>query len=200
MQALKNLERIVSLHSRSVILHNSVSSPLAVRLTLHGLKFNTHRELSTNTNIPSSEETKSGENAGVSTSNVINKAPNSLGGGVKSGYTNEYCPEYVTSMLSKVEGDMPISDMTDPFTKDYKRCFLCTKDIKLDHKNVRLLSQFVSPYTGRIYGRAITGLCIPMQKQVAKYIKRARVTGYMSHILKDPKYFSDPAPYDPMKR
>ena len=47
-------------------------------------------------------------------------------------------------------------------------------------QNVRLLSQFVSPYTGRIYGRAVTGLCIPMQKQVAKAIKRSQKAGRKS--------------------
>lgn len=28
-------------------------------------------------------------------------------------------------------------------------------------QNVRLLSQFVSPHTGRIYGRTLTGQCFP---------------------------------------
>ena len=116
------------------------------------------------------------------------------------GYANVYSPEYVDSMLKKVENDMPVFDMADPFEKVHKRCFLCTKNIPLDHKNVRMLSQFVSPYTGRIYGRAITGLCIPMQRQVAKYIKRARLSGYMPYVIKDPRYYQDPSPFDKMSR
>ena len=39
------------------------------------------------------------------------------------------------------------------------------------------LSQFVSPFTGRIYGRHITGLFDHMQKRVAKLIKRSRSFG-----------------------
>ena len=44
-------------------------------------------------------------------------------------------------------------------------------------QNVRLLSQFTSSYTGRIYDRGVTGLCLFMQKRVAKLIKRARMFG-----------------------
>ena len=44
-------------------------------------------------------------------------------------------------------------------------------------QNTRLLSQFVSPYTGRIYGRQITGLCLFMQRRVARLIKRSRFFG-----------------------
>ncbi|KAA0199374.1 Mitochondrial ribosomal protein S18C [Fasciolopsis buskii] len=67
--------------------------------------------------------------------------------------------------------------MDDPYKKTKKRCFLCEHNIELDYKNVRLLSQFVSPYTGRIYGRHITGLCIPMQKRISKLITRSRQFG-----------------------
>jgi hypothetical protein len=42
---------------------------------------------------------------------------------------------------------------------------------------VRLLSQFVSPYTGRIYGRHITGLCKQKQKLVEEEIEKAQVCG-----------------------
>lgn len=115
-------------------------------------------------------------------------------------YAHPFNPALVEELLAKMENDMPVSDMLNPFEKSYRRCFLCRQNVKLDHKNVRLLSQFVSPYTGRIYGRAITGLCIPMQKHVAKLIKRARSYGLMPVILKDPKYLHDPQPYDPMSK
>ncbi|POI25110.1 hypothetical protein CIB84_011139, partial [Bambusicola thoracicus] len=62
------------------------------------------------------------------------------------------------------ESDMPI-EMENPYKEPPKRCILC--GINVDYKNVqvsalkmyvhvKLLSQFVSPYTGRIYGRHIT--------------------------------------------
>ncbi|XP_065260754.1 small ribosomal subunit protein bS18m isoform X3 [Emys orbicularis] len=49
--------------------------------------------------------------------------------------------------------DLPI-EMENPYKDPPKRCVLC--GINVDYKNVQLLSQFVSPYTGRIYGRHIT--------------------------------------------
>ncbi|GFN73552.1 28S ribosomal protein s18c [Plakobranchus ocellatus] len=119
---------------------------------------------------------------------------------LNSPYKHSFDPLLVERLLDQVDKDMPVSNMPDPFEKNYRRCFLCRHDVHLDHKNIRLLSQFVSPYTGRIYGRAITGLCIPMQKRVASLIKRARVSGYMPFLFKDPKYLHDPLPYDVMAR
>ena len=117
---------------------------------------------------------------------------------LNSPYKHTFDPDLVEQLLDKVHNHMPVSDMPDPFEKNYRRCSLCRHDVYLDHKNVRLLSQFVSPYTGRIYGRAITGLCIPMQKRVAALIKRARMSGCMPYMFKDPKYLHDPQPYDVM--
>ncbi|VDL96699.1 unnamed protein product [Schistocephalus solidus] len=54
------------------------------------------------------------------------------------------------------------------------------------------MSQFVSPYTGRIYGRHITGLCIPMQKRISQLIKRSRKFGFMATELKETVFFNDP--------
>ncbi|GFS14145.1 30S ribosomal protein S18 [Elysia marginata] len=119
---------------------------------------------------------------------------------LNSSHKHSFDPNLVERLFDTMENDMPVSDMPDPFEKNYKRCFLCRHDVYLDHKNVRLLSQFVSPHTGRIYGRAITGLCIPMQKRVALLIKRARMSGYMPFIFKDPKYLYDPQPYDAMTK
>lgn len=56
-------------------------------------------------------------------------------------------------------------------------------DIKPDYKNVRLLSQFQSVYTGRIYGKHITGLCSLKQKQVEDEILKAQNAGN-SHFYK----------------
>uniref|UniRef100_A0A2R8P3Q7 Small ribosomal subunit protein bS18m n=1 Tax=Callithrix jacchus TaxID=9483 RepID=A0A2R8P3Q7_CALJA len=55
-----------------------------------------------------------------------------------------------------------------------------------------LLSQFVSPFTGCIYGRHITGLCGKKQKEITKAIKRAQILGFMPVTYKDPAYLKDP--------
>ncbi|VEL15116.1 unnamed protein product [Protopolystoma xenopodis] len=67
--------------------------------------------------------------------------------------------------------------MDNPYTPKKKLCFICEHNIDLDYKNVRLLSQFISPYTGRIKGRKYTQLCIPMQKRLSQLIKRSRQFG-----------------------
>uniref|UniRef100_A0A2I3HL03 Small ribosomal subunit protein bS18m n=1 Tax=Nomascus leucogenys TaxID=61853 RepID=A0A2I3HL03_NOMLE len=58
-------------------------------------------------------------------------------------------------------------------------------------QNAQLLSQFVSPFTGCIYGRHITGLCGKKQKEITKAIKRAQITGFMPVTYKDPAYLKD---------
>ncbi|XP_075717292.1 small ribosomal subunit protein bS18m [Rhinoderma darwinii] len=85
--------------------------------------------------------------------------------------------------------DMP-QKMENPFIEPPKQCILC--GVPVDYKNTQLLSQFVSPHTGRIYGRHITGLCGLKQKAVAKAIKRATIMGFMPNTYKDPAYLKDP--------
>ncbi|NWW44872.1 RT18C protein, partial [Pedionomus torquatus] len=90
-------------------------------------------------------------------------------------------------------------EMENPYKEPPKRCVLC--GINVDYKNVQLLSQFVSPYTGRIYGRHITGLCNKKQKEITKAIKRAHVLGkygyalefksrLLSYLIMPPSYLS----------
>ncbi|XP_030347600.1 28S ribosomal protein S18c, mitochondrial [Strigops habroptila] len=85
--------------------------------------------------------------------------------------------------------DQPIQ-MENPYKEPPKRCVLC--GINVDYKNVQLLSQFVSPHTGRIYGRHITGLCNKKQKEITKAIKRAQVIGFMPVMFKNPAFLTDP--------
>ncbi|KAM3938481.1 small ribosomal subunit protein bS18m [Leptodactylus fuscus] len=85
--------------------------------------------------------------------------------------------------------DLP-QKMENPYQEPPKRCILC--GIPVDYKNTQLLSQFVSPHTGRIYGRHITGLCGVKQKAVSKAIKRATIMGFMPVTYKDPAYLKDP--------
>lgn len=60
-----------------------------------------------------------------------------------------------------------------------------------------MLSQFQSPYTGRIYGRHITGLCKKKQELVEIEICKAQAIGLMAAYLKSPEFLDDPKLFDP---
>uniref|UniRef100_I3K3S5 Small ribosomal subunit protein bS18m n=1 Tax=Oreochromis niloticus TaxID=8128 RepID=I3K3S5_ORENI len=81
-------------------------------------------------------------------------------------------------------------NMENPYREPQKGCVLC--DVTVDFKNIQLLSQFISPHTGRIYGRHITGLCGRKQKEVSKAIKKAQSMGFMSVTHKNPQFMKDP--------
>ncbi|XP_034967747.1 small ribosomal subunit protein bS18m isoform X4 [Zootoca vivipara] len=97
------------------------------------------------------------------------------------------CSSYSEQLSSNA--DMPVP-MDNPYKEPPKKCVLC--GVAVDYKNVQLLSQFISPYSGHIFGRHITGLCIKKHREVAKNIKRARQLGFMSVTFKDPTFLSDP--------
>ncbi|KAM9801244.1 small ribosomal subunit protein bS18m [Neosynchiropus ocellatus] len=80
--------------------------------------------------------------------------------------------------------------MENPYTEPERRCVLC--HVTVDFKNTQLLSQFISPHTGRIYGRHVTGLCGRKQKEVSKAIKKAHSMGFMSVTHKHPQLMKDP--------
>ncbi|XP_012818739.1 28S ribosomal protein S18c, mitochondrial isoform X1 [Xenopus tropicalis] len=61
----------------------------------------------------------------------------------------------------------------------------------------QLLSQFISPHTGHIFGRHITGLCGRKQRAVSKAIKRAHIMGFMPVTYKDPAFLKDPKICEP---
>ncbi|KAF7404888.1 hypothetical protein HZH66_003794 [Vespula vulgaris] len=94
------------------------------------------------------------------------------------------------------EEDMPDLD-TNPYKKEKQQCLLCRLNIQPDFKNVRLLSQFQSRYTGRIYGRHITGLCKNKQEKVEREILKAQNAGLMGYFTKDLRYINDPPLFDP---
>ncbi|XP_054016714.1 28S ribosomal protein S18c, mitochondrial [Hylaeus anthracinus] len=85
----------------------------------------------------------------------------------------------------------------NPFKKERKVCILCKHKIEPNFKNVRLLSQFQSRYTGRIYGKHITGLCEYKQKRMEEEILKAQTAGLMGIMTRDPKYANDPKLFDP---
>ncbi|XP_068561469.1 small ribosomal subunit protein bS18m [Cebidichthys violaceus] len=86
--------------------------------------------------------------------------------------------------------DDTLVKMENPFKEPQKGCVLCS--VTVDFKNTQLLSQFISPHTGRIYGRHITGLCGRKQKEVSKAIKKAHSMGFMSVTHKHPQFMRDP--------
>lgn len=108
-------------------------------------------------------------------------------------YTSGEIPEEVLKLREK---DSPVN-IANPYEKPKAQCILCKHNIEPDYKNVRLLSQFVSPYTGRVYGRHITALCEKKQFLVEKEIQKSLRAGFMAGYLKDPIYFKDPKLYDP---
>jgi ribosomal protein S18 len=54
---------------------------------------------------------------------------------------------------------------------------LCSNNINIDYKNVRLLSQFVSSQTGMLFPRTYTKICMTKQREIAKAVKRSRAMG-----------------------
>ncbi|KAL3277250.1 hypothetical protein HHI36_012601 [Cryptolaemus montrouzieri] len=92
--------------------------------------------------------------------------------------------------------DTPKFDMENPFEKEKQKCILCQTGVQVDYKNTKLLSQFQSSYTGRIYGRHITRLCKQQQEIVEREIGKAQNAGLMSSYNKDPAFLGDPKLYD----
>uniref|UniRef100_A0A1A7Y561 Small ribosomal subunit protein bS18m n=1 Tax=Iconisemion striatum TaxID=60296 RepID=A0A1A7Y561_9TELE len=86
--------------------------------------------------------------------------------------------------------DHMVMQMENPYKEPQKGCVLC--NVTVDFKNIQLLSQFISPHTGRIYGRHITGLCGRKQKEVSKAIKKSHALGFMSVTHKHPQFMKDP--------
>ncbi|XP_060103098.1 small ribosomal subunit protein bS18m [Heteronotia binoei] len=97
------------------------------------------------------------------------------------------CSSHSEQVSSKP--NMP-ETMDNPYKEPPKKCTLC--GIHVNYKNIQLLSQFVSPYTGHILGMHITGLCPKKQKEISKAIKRAHCIGFMPVTYKDPTFLSDP--------
>ncbi|GFG40593.1 hypothetical protein Cfor_06630 [Coptotermes formosanus] len=93
--------------------------------------------------------------------------------------------------------DMPVQSMQNPFEREKTQCILCQYKIVPDYKNVKLLSQFVSPYTGRIYGRHITRLCATQQARLEKEIMKSQAAGFMPYYFKDVAFVKDPKLFDP---
>lgn len=101
-----------------------------------------------------------------------------------------------TEAGSAAQNDEPI-EMENPFEREKVKCILCKNGLEVDYKNVRMLSQFQSPHTGRIYGRHITGLCKNQQKKVEAEIIKSQALGLMGYYHKDVRFIKDPKLFDP---
>ncbi|KAG7263710.1 hypothetical protein CRUP_017681 [Coryphaenoides rupestris] len=72
-----------------------------------------------------------------------------------------------STVANDATDNMPVK-MENPYKLPEKGCILCNTTV--DFKNTQLLSQFVSPHTGRIYGRTITGF-MPVTHKHPQFMK-----------------------------
>ncbi|XP_067937621.1 uncharacterized protein [Watersipora subatra] len=126
--------------------------------------------------------------------------PNHEDSQLSSNLESSSANESKTSLTASVQSDGIVCSDLSPYTGEEKKCIICKYKIPLDYKNVRLLSQFVSPFSGRIYGSSVTGLCIPMQSRIAKLIKRSRTMGLMPITRKEEQFQKDPDLFNPFVR
>ncbi|KZC05944.1 PREDICTED: 28S ribosomal protein S18c, mitochondrial [Dufourea novaeangliae] len=110
--------------------------------------------------------------------------------------STEACISYEETTNLTTNSDLPTLS-ENPYKKEKRLCILCKLKIEPDYKNARLLSQFQSSYTGRIYGKHITGLCDRKQKRVEEEIVKAQNAGLMGYMTKEPKYVNDPKLFNP---
>ncbi|XP_037069565.1 28S ribosomal protein S18c, mitochondrial-like [Pollicipes pollicipes] len=88
--------------------------------------------------------------------------------------------------------DAPLPDMENPYQTERRQCIACRHQLRFDYKNAKLLSQFVSPFTGRMYGRHVTGLCAEQHRRLDSEYKKAVVCGYMGLKIKQVEFLRDP--------
>lgn len=103
----------------------------------------------------------------------------------------------VVRCLSQEHNDKQFVDKPTPYNRADRQCILCKHKIQLDYRNPRLLSQFVSPLTGKIYDKHITGLCEKQQTVLEVEIRKSRSAMYMPIFYKNPKYNRDPPLFNP---
>ncbi|XP_055615841.1 28S ribosomal protein S18c, mitochondrial [Toxorhynchites rutilus septentrionalis] len=123
---------------------------------------------------------------------------------LKNGYINKTAGRVLVSYghrkyTAAADPDAPIELDKNPYAKEQIKCILCRHNIVPDYKNVQLMSQFQSPYTGRIYGKHITGLCKARQEQVEREIIKAQNAGLMATYHKAVQFLNDPKLFDPEK-
>jgi len=118
--------------------------------------------------------------------------------------------QHPTSQFSKLEEDiqasvaaesapdLPLQETEDPYAAPALMCVLCPRRYaggqapQPSYLNPKLLSQFTSPHTGKLYDKHITGLCSKMQALVEKEVSRSQQAGLMSTRVKSLDYLQDP--------
>ena len=113
--------------------------------------------------------------------------------------------EDISSTVSEMSTpDLP-QDIPDPYAEPPSMCILCPRKYAPGHApipsylNPKLLSQFTSPHTGRLYESHITGLCSKMQAKVEKEVLRAQGAGYLSTRVRSVEYLQDPQLFNSSK-
>jgi len=106
--------------------------------------------------------------------------------------------EEISSTVSDLSSpDLP-QDIADPYAAPPSMCILCPRKYAPgqaptpSYLNPKLLSQFTSPHTGRVYDSHITGLCSAMQAKVVKEVSTSQANGFMSTRVKNVEYLQDP--------
>lgn len=69
--------------------------------------------------------------------------------------------------------------------------------MKIDFRNTKLLSQFVSPQTGFVFNQRTTGLCYFKQVELEKAVLKARRFHLMPYQWKETVYLDDPKLFNP---
>uniref|UniRef100_A0A5S6QAQ3 28S ribosomal protein S18c, mitochondrial n=1 Tax=Trichuris muris TaxID=70415 RepID=A0A5S6QAQ3_TRIMR len=101
--------------------------------------------------------------------------------------------------LESCAKDEPLRELRqNPYERPKSKCVLCRYGITPDYKNARLLSQFLSSFSGRLYQKHVTGLCEKQQRLLKKAIENSRRAGLMPVLAKEPRFLKDPRLFDPM--
>jgi small subunit ribosomal protein S18 len=109
-----------------------------------------------------------------------------------------------SSTFTKIEPDVqynPNDDrpkqINDPYLPSPHKCIFCVHNIKIDFRNTKLLSQFISPQTGFIFNQRTTGLCYFKQVELEKAVLKARRFNLMPYQWKETVYLDDPRLFNP---
>ena len=70
-----------------------------------------------------------------------------------------------------------------PFQKKRKSCPFSGSKIKIDYKDIKTLTKFVSE-RGKIIPSRISAVSAKKQRELSKAIKRARYIGLMAYVIK----------------
>lgn len=77
----------------------------------------------------------------------------------------------------------------DGFIMTSYPCTICRDEYLVLHpENVKLLSQFIDPYTGAIISRKVHGLCLKQYRNLIINITKAKDLGLLTHELPDRLY------------